>query len=223
MNMVSVNQAGFQMEIDIDLRFEEFKKMPFDQQLNEVISSDFWMSQIFGTSLDEASMKKFWHEFQKPDAEKARQVAVDGIAKVNHAELLDLLLDALDFEAARLSGDYEKDPMSGKNFAMLLGTRFAKMVTNKDPSAFRRMAQLIENKGEIDGVRGGEDSLQGQVVREFCQFFSNTRTLPTKKQIQENLGIENDDKSKKEKLRGVMIKLGLSGLPQENDHRNPPL
>jgi hypothetical protein len=222
MNIVSVNIAGFQMEVDIDRKFEEFKKMPFDQQLDEAISSEFWMSQIFGASLDEASMKRFWNEFQEPAAERARWVAVDGIAVVNNAYLFDIMKEAIDFKSSREAGDYENDRRLGELMAMRLGLIFANLVARKDPAYFRRMEAMIESGGNLDGSRSGEDSFQGQIVREFCQFFANTRRLPTKKQIRENLGIDSDDKSQIEALRKALIKLGLSGLPQTRPPRNTP-
>lgn len=214
MNMVSVTISGVKMEVDIDARWSDFKKMPFEDQLETVTCSYFWMSQIFGVGLDVPAMNRFWANFQRPEAEKARDVAVNGITRVNNHALFSLLKSAMDFERDRAQGVYKDNHESGMMDGYVLGLRFAELATRKDPADFRRMAAMIKNGGEIEGARGGEDTFHGEIVREFCQYVSNTRTLPTKKEIREGLGISSDDKDKTEILRKSLIKLGLSGLPQ---------
>lgn len=213
-NNAEVTLCGLKLSVDIDAKWKDFEAEDFDTQLETVTSSYFWMTQIYGVGLDENAMKQFWEPFQRSDASRAREIAIYGIARVNNHELFSLLKDAMDYDKARESGDYEKDKELGMLDGCALGLRFAKLAANKNPGDFRRMAELLKHGGEIEGTRGGEDTLEGEIIREFCQHVANTRTLPTKKEIRVGVGIKSDDKNRCDKLRDSLKNLGLSGLTQ---------
>jgi hypothetical protein len=214
MNVVKVNLGGLHYEQDIDREWQEFQQKGFEDQLDAAISSFFWMRHIFGIELPQEAKNRFWEDFQRPDAERAREAAVYGLRYVNNLALFELLKSGMDFIENRDNGIYANDPEGARMDIQIIGLRFAELASKRDYKDFRRMADMIQNGGIPDSNRGGEDTLHGQIVREFCQHVANFRTLPTKKQIRESLGIDGDDKSKHELLRKSLKELGLSGLPQ---------
>ena len=113
-NIVKMDLGGLQYEVDVEREWQEFKDESFENQLDSVISSYFWMSQIFGVELPQEAKNKFWKDFQRPDAERAREVAAYGLRNVNNWPLFSLLKDAMDFIKARDAGAFVDNPQEGK-------------------------------------------------------------------------------------------------------------
>jgi hypothetical protein len=216
MNLVKVNTSGISYEVDIDQEWKEFKESEFDCQLESASSWNFWMTQLFGVDLPQETKNKFWNEFQKPAAGKARIIAVYGLKWANYADHFSLLKSAIDLIKDRDDGKLADKAEDALLHFASIGMRFAEMTARRDHRDFRRMAELIKDGGIPSGKRCGEDELNAEIMREFTIHFRNTRTLPTKKQLREAVG-ENDA----ERFRKSLFQLGLSGLPQSSKAGHP--
>lgn len=206
------NKASVPVDAENDwLRFKESK---FEEQLEEIIDSFFWIIHLPWFNLPPSDLDRFWNEYSKPEAEESRLVAVHGLVFSNNLESLQLLNDAIQRQRDKVAGKY-----SGKSEDMLIhfaliGMKFAEIAVKKDHKLLKQLADVMKQGGIDGGTKGGEDSLAGQTIRDFCQLVATLRTLPTKKQLRESLGI-GMEKEDSEKLRKEMKSLGLGGLPQE--------
>jgi hypothetical protein len=204
---------GIKYHVDTEEQWAEFSSEEFSGQLESVICPFFWAVQFNNNDLPLADKNKFYDDFQRPEAEHAREIAVRGLKHVNNWPLFRLLKDAMDWEKNRQSGHNAKHTEAAISDAAVIGAEFAELAAKKDYRAFRRMADMLQAGGIPPGDKSGEESLSGQIVREFCLHFVNHRTLPTKKQLREKLGLSTE-KFETEPLRKAMKELGLSGLPQ---------
>lgn len=202
--------------VDADEQWKGFTGMDFFEQVQSVSECFFWQVQLPWIDLPEETRKQFWNGFQQGDAVKARSVAVHGIPYANKIEALNLLNDAIEFERNLTSGRFKGEKMKDafQSGAMSIGLRFSKMAEMKDHCLFQQLADLIKAGGIDAGEKpkGGEPSLNGQIIRDFCQLVRTSRTLPTKKQLRDSLDI-GAGTSKVEKFRVALIELGLGGLP----------
>jgi hypothetical protein len=199
------------LPIDAASHWQDFLESDFADRLNQAASVFFWQVQIHFIDLPQAAKDKFWQGITAEGTEKARFTAVHGMKFVNNYDLFTLLADSIAVGNEPPCG-HDADP-SRNGRLQVIGFRFAEIAAKKDHRIFQRMAEIMSHGGIDGGIRGGEDSINGQVMRELCQFVATHRALPTKKHIRESLGLETY-KTDSEKLRIAFKELGLSGLPQ---------
>lgn len=200
--------------INADDHWQRFKAEPFDEQVISVADCFFWQIQLSWIEQPLDDRKRFWDAFSKSDKEAARNIAVYGLLYSNNVKALELINDTISLERDRIAGKL-KDQPSERTMEryFIIGLRFAEIAVKKDHRLWRQLANIIEAGGIDGGIKGGEDSFNGQVIREFCQLVSNSRALPTKKNLREALGLSSE-KPDSERLRIALNELGLSGLPQ---------
>jgi hypothetical protein len=199
------------LPIDAASHWQDFSESNFVNKLDEVAGVFFWQVQLHFMDLPQAAKDKFWRGITLAGTEKARFAAVHGMKFVNNYDLFTLLTDSI---AVGNESPCGPDADHIRNARLqVIGFRFAEIAAKKDHRIFQRMADIMSHGGIDGGVRGGEDSINGQVMRELCQFVATHRALPTKKHIRESLGLETY-KTDSEKLRIALNELGLSGLPQ---------
>ncbi|MES2658141.1 MAG: hypothetical protein V4689_05960 [Verrucomicrobiota bacterium] len=199
--------------VDADEQWDDMKNSTFAEQIEKIADGFFWIIQLPWIDLPATIRETFWEEFMSPGKERARKIAVFGLKYCNNEELFQLLLDSIGCEKSRSSGKFKDSPDYALQSFALIGVKFAEMASKKDHRIFQQMADIIKAGGIDGGVKGGEDSFNGQVIRDFCQLVLAERTLPTKKQLRESLGL-SDDKVDTEKLRIALKELGLGGLPR---------
>lgn len=211
--ITTITIRDISIPVDADEAWNEFKVLPFAEQVAEVATWFFWQIQLPWIDLPEDTRKRFWNEFSKPEASEARAVAVHGIRFANNSDALQLLNRGIQFQRDLISGRFKNDEGNGGfQTAAFIGMQFAEMASKKDHRLFCQLADIIKAGGIDGGTKGGEDSFNGQVIREFSQFVSTNRTLPTKKKIRDALGLSNE-KPDCERLRESLKELGLKGLP----------
>lgn len=202
-----------QIPVDAKMQWNEFLNDSFDDQVEAVASSFFWQIQLPWINLPLEKRSCFWKEFSRDGCEHARDIATMGILYTNNIESLLFLKRAKELrdKSAAAKGDKKKLKMFLLESA-IIGQEFSEIVCKMDHRLFRKFADIIKAGGIGIGTKGGEDSFNGQVLRDFCQLVSASRNLPTKKQLRESLGLTSE-KPDSEKFRIALKELGLNGLP----------
>jgi hypothetical protein len=227
--LTACKMFGVKFDIDTDVLWENLISEPFESQLATIADIHHFAYHIDHLKLSKKEADRFIEAYRKPQAMKARQVAIQGLASANHSDALDILRSASACvkRGARIAEKINpmEEPLDLtqelQEVSLLgLGARLVEIVGMGDFKKLEQMARLLRD-GKIpatDKPRGGEDAQIGQMFRDFCQLHINLKGLPTKKQLRVACGIGPDHEGM-EQARRMMNKLGLSELPHA---KGPP-
>lgn len=218
-SMIEVCTSGIKYLVDPEKAWREFIAQPFSEQLETACFPHHWIVQLHRIDLPLEARERFWKSYREPAAEKARNIAINGLCRVNYEKERDLLNAAI-WGIEGMEQDRSSEPWASTlgeqvNSFGHIGMQFAELVAAGDHKAIARMAAIVKAGATpaTDKPRGGEDGRAGELFREFCQFHRNTRSLPTKKQLRELCGM-SDEIADVKSFGKLLKQLGLDGLPQ---------
>jgi len=209
------NENKTPIKIDVDEHWNGVLERPAEDRLGFVSSPFHFLIHLQHMDLPDAIKDRFYLNYSKPSAVKARDVALWGLVGSNYGNELSILHSVDDFNERRMAGWYKGRPALFDMDMLRFAIGFAEIVRKRDVSALRRMVKILENGGLPQGERGGLDSEDGCMLEKFVELHLQSRSLPTKKVLREacKIGGLNPE----EVAAARMKKLGLSGLPEKTE------
>lgn len=203
------------IEIDVDEHWDGVLERTPEDRLNFVSSPFHFLIHLQHMDLPAAIKDRFYAHYSKPSAVKVRDVALWGLVASNYGNELSILHSVDDFNERRTAGWYKDRPGLFDMDMLRFAIGFAEIVRKRDVSAFRRMEKILKSGGLPQGERGGLDSEDGFMFKNFVELHLASRSLPTKKALREacRIGGLNPE----EVAAARMKKLGLSGLPEKTE------
>ena len=199
--------------IDIDEHWKGLLERPAEARLGMVSSPFHFLIHLQHMGLPDAIKERFYSNYCKPSAVKARDVALWGLVGSNYSNEMRIIQAAEDFNQRRAEGFYKDHPDLFEMNLLGFAIGFADILRDSNTSALRRMVKILESGGLPQSERGGLDSEDGYMLEKFVELHLESRSLPTKKALRDacKIGGLNPE----EVAAARMKKLGLSGLPEK--------
>jgi hypothetical protein len=209
------NENKTPIKIDVDEHWNGVLERTAEDRLGFVSSPFHFLIHLQHMDLPDAIKDRFYSNYSKPSAVKARDVALWGLVGSNYSNEMTIIHAAEDFNQRRAEGFYKDHPDLFEMNLLGFAIGFADILRDGNTSALRRMVKILESGGLPQSERGGLDSEDGYMLEKFVELHMASRSLPTKKALREacKIGGLNPE----EVAAARMKKLGLSGLPGKTE------
>ena len=190
--------------------WQSILKAGFNEAAERMVNVSHWDIMIPAMKIGPDIAGRFLARFDIAGAREARSEAVGGMLAVRNPREKLVLRTARHLAAEFAAGIV---PQSTLNHAKGTLTGYlCECVAAGDWKSLQALAKLLKRGDAPEDARGGELSYEGQAWSVFCLLHFNRVTLPTKREIREEMALEDHNRGDFSRWLNA---LGLGGLPDK--------